>query len=208
MAYYKHATPSPPCLLFYLFTCPTCRFAYCPSAPWVQGAMLLALPKQKVYKGAPNFVYAVFSSDQIQAALPEAAQLELAAANIRQCQPAVPQQGSDVQAGIVAFVCEVRAWSYYLVQQLAGIITDENNNFCHHAHVVSTQPVSPAMLSSCYCSGAPYFDACTTPCAYYHTRYCLLTTLCCLGLCCCCCSSKPQVLVTPWYPRPCPASSF
>jgi hypothetical protein len=74
--------------------------------------MLLALPKHKLYKGAPNFVYAVFTSDQILAALPKAAQQGLDPANIRQCQPAVPQQGSDVQAGIVAFVCEVRAWTW------------------------------------------------------------------------------------------------
>eukprot|EP00882_Tetradesmus_deserticola_P021894 GHRQ01023730.1.p1 GENE.GHRQ01023730.1~~GHRQ01023730.1.p1 ORF type:complete len:135 (+),score=25.27 GHRQ01023730.1:196-600(+) len=86
------------------------RFNYCPSDPAKQGATILALPKHKVYKGAPNFVYAVFSADQILAALYPAADreaLNLSPGSFRQCQPAPPQSSKDAAGAAAYFVCDV-----------------------------------------------------------------------------------------------------
>jgi hypothetical protein len=87
-----------------------CRFNYCPSDPTKQGATILALPKHKIYKGAPNFVYPVFSADQILAALnPAAGQglLNLGPSSFRQCQPAPPQTAKDATGAAAYFVCDV-----------------------------------------------------------------------------------------------------
>ncbi|WIA35755.1 hypothetical protein OEZ86_004151 [Tetradesmus obliquus] len=91
-------------------------FNYCPSDPKKQGATILALPKHKVYKGAPNFVYAVFSADQILAALnptldselnPElGSALNLGPSSLRQCQPAPPQTAKDAAGAAAYFVCD------------------------------------------------------------------------------------------------------
>lgn len=70
----------------------------------------MALPKHKVYKGAPNFVYAVFSADQILAALNPAADMEalkLSPSSFRQCQPAPPQASLDAAGAAAYFVCDV-----------------------------------------------------------------------------------------------------
>jgi hypothetical protein len=102
---------------------PTCRFNYCPSDPSKQGATILALPKHKVYKGAPNFVYPVFSADQILAALnPAAGQaaLNLGPSSFRQCQPAPPQTAKDARGAAAYFVCDVSAYRYMIYLAESG----------------------------------------------------------------------------------------
>ncbi|KAF8057896.1 coq6 [Scenedesmus sp. PABB004] len=83
-------------------------FSYCPSggAAGPRGAALLALPKYRVYKGAPNFLYAVFTADQVLAALPAEAREGLTPASFAQCQPAPPQNAADAQGGAAYFVCD------------------------------------------------------------------------------------------------------
>jgi hypothetical protein len=93
---------------------PLCRFNYCPSNPATQGATILALPKHKVYKGAPNFVYAVFSADQILAALPGEQRRGLAATNFKQCGAAPPQWDADAAGNAAYFVCDVSAQAGWL----------------------------------------------------------------------------------------------
>ena len=67
----------------------------------------MALPKHKVYKGAPNFVYAVYSADQILDAMPPEQRSGLSASSFKQCAAAPPQLPSDVAAGVAYFVCDV-----------------------------------------------------------------------------------------------------
>lgn len=88
---------------------PARRFNYCPSDPAMKGATILALPKHKVYQGAPNFVYGVFSADQILAALEPGYKeaLNLSPRSFRQCQPAAPQTVKDAAGNAAYFVCDV-----------------------------------------------------------------------------------------------------
>lgn len=83
------------------------RFNYCPSNPATQGATILALPKHKVYKGAPNFVYGVFSADQILASMPPEQRKGLSAASFKQCAAAPPQLEADAAGSAAYLVCDV-----------------------------------------------------------------------------------------------------
>jgi hypothetical protein len=66
----------------------------------------MALPKHKVYKGAPNFVYAVFGTNQILEALPPEQRGALTPGHFKQCEAASPQLESDV-GSVAYFVCDV-----------------------------------------------------------------------------------------------------
>lgn len=67
----------------------------------------MALPKHKVYKGAPNFVYAVFSANQVLAALPAEQRGGLSPGSFKQCAAAPPQLEEDAAGNVVYFVCDV-----------------------------------------------------------------------------------------------------
>jgi hypothetical protein len=90
-----------------LFSLITFRFNYCPSNPATQGATIMALPKHKVYKGAPNFVYAVYSANQILEALPVEQRGGLGAGSFKQCAAAPPQLATDAAGNAAYFVCDV-----------------------------------------------------------------------------------------------------
>jgi len=68
-----------------------------------------------VYKGAPNFVYAVFSADQLLQALPAEQRTGLSASSFKQCAAAPPQHESDAAAAVAYFVCDVsgQAWARF-----------------------------------------------------------------------------------------------
>lgn len=148
----------------------TCRFNYCPSDPKKQGATILALPKHKVYKGAPNFVYAVFSADQILAALnptldselnPElGSALNLGPSSLRQCQPAPPQTAKDAAGAAAYFVCDVSAAAAAAAAPVANVV------FKTVVHLWSAIAQSECMM---------YFDGCSckvnaVPAAAKHAR--------------------------------------
>jgi hypothetical protein len=59
-----------------------------------------------MYKGAPNFVYAVFSANQILEALPPEQRGALTPGHFKQCGAAPPQLEADV-GSMAFFVCDV-----------------------------------------------------------------------------------------------------
>lgn len=79
----------------------------------------MALPKHKVYKGAPNFVYAVFSANQVLAALPAEQRGGLSPGSFKQCAAAPPQLEADAAGTVAYFVCDVSAhglcWPVWVV---------------------------------------------------------------------------------------------
>eukprot|EP00775_Hariotina_reticulata_P012753 gene12753-12882_t len=85
--------------------------AFCPSNASQNGLAILALPKHAVYQGKINFIFPVYTSQDLQQAVSVADNGDLnssgGSAGCSQLMPVVPQSSADVPPGSTYFVCEV-----------------------------------------------------------------------------------------------------